>query len=315
VIAPGRNHRLVVTTDALVEHVHFSRAWSQPFDIGYKALAVNLSDLAAMGATPRWALLSLALPGTMAASEVDSLIDGLAALAGASGVSVAGGNITRTTGGLVIDVTAAGEVKPRKWLARSGGRPGDGLWVSGLLGAGRAGLEMLEAGRRRVAESGDTAAGQEPAGGESAASVNPCIVRHVRPEPRVRLGVTMARAGAARAAMDISDGLADAVRQLATSSGCGARVTGALLPIHPDAAAWWTGRGADAIDCTVAGGDDYELLFAVPHRGGGRLKTVRQHVSEPALTKIGVLTRDPGLWLERDGSQVPWPAGFEHFRA
>jgi thiamine-monophosphate kinase len=297
VIEPGRNHRLVVTTDALVEHVHFSRSWSQPQHIGYKALAVNLSDLAAMGATPRWALLSLALPHDLDATVVDGIIEGLSALARSHGVSVAGGNITRSSGGLIIDVTAGGEVKPRRWLTRSGGRPGDELWVSGALGTGRAGLEMLREG------TGATAAESR------------CVARHVQPEPRVRLGVTMASARAARAAMDISDGLADAVRQLAGASGCGARVSAALLPIHPEARAWWTGRGVDAIDGAVAGGDDYELLFAVPQRGGGRLRNVRHHVAEPALTKIGVLTRDQALWLERDGRQVPWPDGFEHFRA
>lgn len=293
VIAPGRNHRLVVTTDALIEHVHFSRAWSRPHDIGYKALAVNLSDLAAMGATPRWALLSLALPATLPADELDGIIEGLATLARATGVSVAGGNITRSPGGLVIDVTAGGDVKPRRWLTRAGGRPGDGLWVSGWLGAGRAGLEMLRDG----------------------GSGGACIDRHVRPEPRIRLGVTMARIGAARAAMDISDGLADAVRQLAVASGCGARVDATLLPIHPDARAWWESRNADAVDAAVAGGDDYELLFAVPQRGGGRLRNVRQQVVQPALTRIGTLTRDPGLWLERDRELVAWPQGFEHFRA
>jgi thiamine-monophosphate kinase len=307
VIESGRNHRLVVTTDALVEHVHFSRAWARPFDIGYKALAVNLSDLAAMGATPRWALVSLALPDALEAADVDGIVDGLAALARSSGVSVAGGNITRSPAGLVVDVTAGGDVKPRKWLTRSGGRAGDELWVSGWLGAGRAGLEKLRNGSRQTADEDAADGNRQPADG--------CIARHLRPAPRVRLGVTMARAGAARAAMDISDGLADAVRQLARASGCGARVDGALLPIHAEARAWWAERGSDAIEAAVAGGDDYELLFAVPHRGGGRLRNVRRHVAEPVLTKIGVLTRDPGLWLERDGDRVPWPEGFEHFRA
>src|SRR5688572_16955530 len=143
VLAPGRNERLVVTTDAVVEGVHFSRAYSSPADVGHKALAVNLSDLAAMAATPRWALLSLVLPGAWLVKDVEDLVDGLAALAGRHGVSVVGGNITRTDGPLVIDVTAGGAVAPRKWLTRNGARPGHEIYLSGSIGGAAAGLEML----------------------------------------------------------------------------------------------------------------------------------------------------------------------------
>jgi thiamine-monophosphate kinase len=229
VIEPGRNQRLVVTTDALVENVHFSRAWCRPADIGHKALAVNLSDLASMGATPRWALVSLALPGSLPVEDVDQLTEGLAAIARAHGVSVAGGNITRSPAGLVVDVTAGGEVASRRWLTRGGGHPGDELWLSGTVGAARAGLEMLEGGLRfpisglGISESGETA----------------CIARQVRPEARVRLGIAIAKAQVARAAMDLSDGLADAVRQVAAASGCGAVVAGEAVPVDPEARRWW----------------------------------------------------------------------------
>ncbi|MEZ5287908.1 MAG: thiamine-phosphate kinase [Vicinamibacterales bacterium] len=294
VIAQARNHRLVVTTDALVEDVHFSRAWARAEDIGHKALAVNLSDLAAMGATPRWALVSFALPATMAVADVEALVDGLSAEASAHGVSVAGGNITRSPGGLVIDVTAGGEVAPRKWLVRGGGRPGDRLWVSGTIGGARAGLEMARTGA-------------EDAGA--------CRQRHLRPAARVRLGVAVARNRAARAAMDLSDGLADAVRQMAGASGCGARLDTGALPIEPGAREWWTARGVDPVMEAVAGGEDYELLLAVPPRWTGRLGHVRRQVNDPPLTPIGVLTREPGIWLERDGTRQACPDGFAHFRA
>ena len=136
-------------------------------------------------------------------------------------MSVAGGNLTRSPHGLVVDVTAGGEVSPRKWLARDGGRPGDELWVSGALGGARAGLEMFE--------RGSGASGRRRGRG-----VSP--LRHRRPVPRVRLGVALARVGAARAAIDLSDGLADAVRQLAAASGCGARVDADAVPIEPGCA-------------------------------------------------------------------------------
>ena len=301
VVAAARNQRLVVTTDAVVEGVHFSRAYSSPADIGHRALAVNLSDLAAMAATPRWALLSLVLPDSLEVGEVEELVDGLAALARRFGVSVIGGNITRTAGPLVVDVTAAGDVAPRRWLTRGGARPGDELWVSGTLGAAAAGLEMLEQG------SGS------PPSLASRASAD-CIDRHKRPEPRVRLGVAMGRARAARAAMDLSDGLADAAHQVATASGVGVRIDASALPIDDGARQWWRARGVDAVRAAIAGGDDYELLFAVPAKGAGRLRAVARHVADPALTRIGVFTKDARERVLVDGAkEAPLPEGFEHF--
>jgi thiamine-monophosphate kinase len=243
-------------------------------------------------------LVSLALPPDFDVEAAEELMSGLADHARTHGVSVAGGNLTRSPHGLVVDVTAGGEVSPRKWLARDGGRPGDELWVSGALGGSRAGLEMLEQ------------ASEIPGDGEAEA----CAARHRRPEPRVRLGVAMARAGAGRAAIDLSDGLADAVRQLATASGCGARVDAGGVPIQPGALAWWRRTGRDPVLAAIHGGEDYELLFAVPPRWAGRLRHVRRHVADPSLTRIGVLTRSPELVLTRDGHDQPWPAGFEHFR-
>jgi thiamine-monophosphate kinase len=308
VLAPVRNERLVVTTDAVVEGVHFSRAFSTPADIGHKALAVNLSDLAAMAATPRWAVLSLVLPGSWMVADVEDLVDGLAALAGRHGVSVIGGNITRTDGPLVVDVTAGGEVQSRRWLARSGAVAGDHIYVSGTIGAAAAGLEMLgQASGFRPQAAGDQAAGfrLQAAG---------CVERHTRPEPRVRLGIAMGRARAARAAMDLSDGLADALRQVAAASGVGLIVDADSLPIAQCARDWWTARGVDPVMAALAGGDDYELLFAVPHKGRGALRSARRHVSDPPLTKIGVFTKDPAeLVIERAESVDSLPKGFEHF--
>jgi thiamine-monophosphate kinase len=293
VVATARNERLVITTDAVVEGVHFSRAHSTPADIGHRALAVNLSDLAAMAATPKWALLSLVLPGSMPVADVEELVDGMSALATRHGVSVAGGNITRTDGPLVVDVTAGGEAAPRKWLTRNGARAGDEIYVSGSIGGAAAGLDMLEA--RTDASS-------------------PCVTRHRRPEPRVRLGIVMGRARVARAAMDLSDGLADAVHQVATASRVGVRVDAASLPIDACAREWWKARGVDAVSAAVAGGDDYELLFAVPAKGAGRLRSVTRRMSDPALTKIGVFTKDAHeRVLIRDGKEDTIPRGYEHF--
>ena len=312
VLAPARNERLVVTTDAVVEGVHFSRAYSTPSDIGHKALAVNLSDLAAMAATPRWVVLSLLLPGSTLVEDVDGLVTGLAALAVRHGVSVVGGNITRTEGPMVIDLTAGGEVAPRRWLTRSGAFPGHEIYVSGAIGAAAAGLEMLRAQSGADSLEGGTEQGLAVPGSRFPDPA--CIASHRRPEPRVRLGIAMGRARAARAAMDLSDGLADALRQVATASGVGLRIDAGLLPIDPAAREWWTSRGVDPVTAAVRGGDDYELLFAVPAKGRGAMRSVLRHVANPPLTKIGICTKDPReVVLTRGEHEDALPEGFEHF--
>ncbi len=298
VVAPARNEQIVLTTDALVEGVHFDRRWSTPVDVGHKALAVNLSDLAAMGATPRTALLSLVVPDTWSVADLDALLDGWLALATDERVSLVGGNVTCTTGPMIVDVTAVGSVRPRRVLLRSGGQPGDEVYVSGDIGGAAAGLEMLRDG-----------VGDGPLADDRAL----CIERHRRPQPRVRLGRAMAQARAARAAMDLSDGLADAARQVAMASGCGITLDASALPIAPAARRWWDAAGRDAVQAAVAGGDDYELLFALPKSWSGRLRGVQRHVAEPTLTRIGTLTKDPVLVIDRDGRREELVGGYEHF--
>ena len=307
VVAPTRNAHTVLTTDAQVEGVHFERRFSAPADIGFRALAVNLSDLAAMGAKPRWALLSLIMPDTLLVSDVEEIVGGVADLAAQHRVAVVGGNLTRSPGPLTVDITAVGEVRPRRLLPRSGGRPGDALYVSGVIGSAAAGLEML---RERHAHDGNGVS--DGTTGNRAQ----CIDHYLRPEPRVRLGLAMAQARAARAAMDLSDGLSDAAHQLAAASGCGVEIDADALPIDAAARAWWAAAGKDAVVAGLTGGDDYELLFAVPRTWGGRLRHARTRVADPALTRIGVLTKDPAARvLLRSGNREVLPAGFEHWSA
>lgn len=123
----------------------------------------------------------------------------------------------------------------------------------------------------------------------------------------------MGRARAARAAMDLSDGLADALQQVAAASGCGVRIDGDALPIEPEAAEWWRSRGTDAVTAALAGGEDYELMFAIPKRGGGRLRNVTRQVADPPLTKIGTFTKDTRLIVNRNGREEELPRGYQHF--
>ncbi len=291
----------VLTTDALVEGVHFDRRFSTPADIGYKALAVNVSDIAAMGGAPRLALLSLILPPAIPLADIDGLLDGLLEVATATGVTLAGGNISRSPGPLIVDITVTGSVRPRRILQRSGGHAGDSLYVSGTIGAAAAGLGWL---REHGVHGSELP--EDP-------DLADCVTRHRRPEPRARLGALLGRTRAARACMDLSDGLADAIRELAESSSVGATIDASALPIHPGAARWFLARDEDAVGACLSGGDDYELLFARSNRARGRLRLVERQARGLRLTRIGELTNDRRLVVERGGTGEPLPAGFVHF--
>jgi thiamine-monophosphate kinase len=301
VAAPDRGALTVLTTDALVEGVHFDRRFSSAADVGHKALAVNVSDVAAMGGTPRLALLSLVLPAGLPIADVDDLVDGFVELGRASGVTLAGGNITRSPGPLVVDVSVIGSVRPRRVLTRGGARAGDQLYVTGSIGAAAAGLEWL-----RDRSRGPSSLPDDPALAE-------CVARHRRPQPRTRFGGLLGRTRTASACMDLSDGLADAVRQVAQASGTGASVDASQLPIHPGALAWFSSRDRDPVAASLAGGDDYELLFAVRAKSRGRLRLVARQARGVSFTRIGELTTDPALRVERGGIGEPLPGGFVHF--
>jgi len=298
VVEPERNRADVLTVDALVEGIHFDRAFVPPDAIGHRALAVNLSDLAAMGAQPRLALFSLALPPALPIAEFDALVGGVAALAERSRVHVIGGNLTRSTGGLMIDITVTGSVKARQVLKRSGARAGDHLYVSGTIGTAAAGLAMLK-------QSTSTAVVAPP--------MQHFIERYLRPEPRVRLGLMLARNRAASACMDLSDGLSDAVYQMADASGGGARIDLGALPIEPCARDVLAAGGGDPIVAAITGGDDYELLVAVRPRTRSRLAAATRH-GGVMLTRIGVCTDDRGIVLCGESAEAPLPrGGYRHF--
>jgi thiamine-monophosphate kinase len=298
VLEPERGAVEVVTTDALVEHVHFRRDWTSADAIGHKALAVNLSDLAAMGATPRAFLLSLALPADFPIDDFDALIGGCGALAERSGAALIGGNLTRSPGPVMVDVTAIGHVRRRRILRRDAARAGDELYVTGWPGQAAVGLALLEAGVTRAELDESSAA---------------CVARYERPEARWRAGSIVARSGASVAAMDLSDGLADAAKQMAEASHVGVVIDASLVPISKGVTTWALSAGRSALDMVLAGGEDYELAFAVRPRQRRRFLAAMRRCPELAVTCVGRFVAESGSWLESDGVRTPLPAGFSHF--
>jgi thiamine-monophosphate kinase len=304
VVEPERNRAEVLTVDAVVEGIHFDRAFVPPDAIGHRALAVNLSDLAAMGATPRLALFSCVLPADLLLGHFDEMVAGLVALASTHRIHVVGGNMTRSPGPLMIDVTATGHVKRRQALMRRGARPGDAIYVSGSVGAANAGLQRLSS--------------TAPEARTASAAVDPCTRRYLYPDPRVRLGLLLSRNRAASACVDLSDGLADGLHRIAESSEVGMAIDPAAIPIEPDARAWFDAQGSDAILAAITGGDDYELLFTVRPRTHRRLTAAVRHGGVP-LTRIGVCTADRAMVLRgSSGSSAPERelprVGYDHFR-
>lgn len=296
VVEPERNRVEVLTVDALVDGVHFDRAFVPPDAIGHRALAVNLSDLASMGAAPRLALLSMALPSTLPLADFDAIAGGFAALAARHRVHLAGGNLTRTPGPLTLDVTLVGTVKRRQALTRVGARAGDEIYVSGTVGAAAAGLLSL---RTTVCPS--------------FAAVNVSTAeRYLYPEPRLRLGTLLSRNRAATACIDLSDGLADGAHQIARASGVGVAIDAAALPIDEAARSQFDALGRDPVTAAITSGDDYELLFTVRPRTRHRLRTVIRHAGT-ALTRIGVCTERRDVVLLRNETPEPIARGYSHF--
>jgi thiamine-monophosphate kinase len=293
VVEPDRNRLEVLTTDCQVEGVHFDQTFVDAADIGHKALAVNLSDLAAMGAAPRVALLSLVLPASLPVTSVDALIEGMSALAARARIAIVGGNIARSPGPLIVDVTVTGSVHSRRVLRRGGARAGDDLYVTGSLGGAALGLRLLSA----------AAASPQRRDTLDELANHSGVMRYRRPEPRTRFGVLLGRNRAASACIDLSDGLADGVRQIGEASGLGAIVEADELPIEV----------GSTLSDALGGGEDYELLFAVSPRMRSRLRNARRLANDVTVTRIGRLTADRAMLLRRNGSTEELPDGFQHF--
>jgi thiamine-monophosphate kinase len=290
VARPKHGVEWVLTTDAFLERVHFLLGVHPPESVGYKALARATSDLAAMGARPLYFLLNLALPDRCTGKWLDGFLDGMARAARAFGLTLGGGDTTRSALA-AINLTIIGEVGRGHAVLRSGARPGNLLCVSGNLGEAELGLQLL---LRR---------GPKPRGWRA------LLQKHLYPQPRLELGEWLAKGGRATAMIDTSDGLSTDLMHLCEESGVGAKLWAAKIPkiVVPGSA---QRIGLDPLRLALDGGDDYELLFTVPKRFAPRA------FRGLPLTIIGEITRDKRILLVDDaGKMKKLPAqGWDPFR-
>lgn len=288
--APGRLQLL--TADMLVESIHFDLRWISPWQLGYKSLAVNISDIAAMGGTPRQAAVSLALPPAAEVEFVLELYEGMKAIGREYGVNIIGGDTVSSPGPLLINVTLTGDVAPGSMVRRSGAQPGDLVLVTGCLGDSAAGLAWLLAGNP---------ADQAPS----------LVAAHLTPKPQVLLGQAAAAAGAT-AMDDISDGLASESNEIAAASKTGLILYTDKLPLS-DALRQFAGADESCLEYALYGGEDYQLLFTMPLAAAERFLRLQQAKN---CCVIGEVCSGQQVTLVGgNGSKIALkPKGYNHFR-
>lgn len=292
----GSREKWVITTDMLQEAVDFRREWQTPRQLGARALAVNLSDLAAMGARPRFYLVALAVPAGIGERWIEALYEGLSWIGARYKAILIGGDLSRSASEIQITVTAIGESRCGKVIRRSGGRAGDLLYVTGILGKAAAGLALLQRGHTRARTSSERVA----------------LKAHRAPEPRCAAGLWLAQSGFCGAMMDLSDGLSMDLPRLCDASGTGAELVLSRVPVFPEAKAW----GCDPLRLALHGAEDFELLFSVRADKAARFASAYPRVLPP-VSHIGRLTRKRRIVLLPAPGGPPRPMarrGFDHFR-
>ncbi len=295
--------KLLATTDLLLEDIHFRRRDAGPADIGWKAMAVNLSDVAAMGGTPRFALVALGCPAETKVEEIDAFYEGMRLAATPHGVVIVGGDTSASPDGWIVNVTLLGELAGAPRL-RSGAHPGDLIAVTGTLGESAAGLALLDATTAGISlDALDTAA------------LDKVRQAHLRPVARVREGKWLGAFPAVHAMIDLSDGLATDLRHVTEESRVGARVHLERLPISSAVQSVAAALGRDPIEPAVTGGEDYELLLTADTAAARSLAEGLKAATGTPLTVIGevVEARAGVQFVNARGEPVPVREGFEHF--
>ena len=296
VILPSPGSRLLVTTDLLIEKVHFDLAHTLTRDLGYKSLTVNLSDIAAMGGVPRYAFLGLGLPAGLSRDFLNEFFAGWARASRRYETNLVGGDLSRAPA-VFIAVTVLGETLPAGFIGRDGARPEDGVFVSGYPGESALGWEYLSRGKRR-----------DPAGRR-------WIRKHLVPEPRLRLGQELSRRKLAHSLMDLSDGLVLDLQRLARESRVAIEIEADRISLPAGFAASARKLGQDPLRLALTGGEDYELIFTAPPGKWSEVEKLSRRLKLP-LQRIGrVKAGKPGVTVKVDGKPnlSLSRGGYEHF--
>ena len=294
----------VITTDLLVEDIDFRRTTTPPYLLGHKALAVSLSDIAAMGARPLWSLISIGVPEDIWETDfVERLYDGLLDLANRYGVKLIGGDTSRTTEKLVIDSIVIGESAAGMSVKRAGAQAGDQIFVTGSLGAAAAGLRLIERGAHLA---------EQNLADEDSQKLDHVLLRQLRPDPRVGWGIVLGEEQLATAMIDLSDGLSSDLNRLCEASDVGALIDSSSLPVDQHVIELCGRRALDPLQLALHGGEDFELLFTVNSGNAARLP---RRVDGVDIKRIGTIQSASAGVNITEGSRT-WelkPGGWKHF--
>jgi len=290
---------LLLTTDTLVEGVHFDLDWHPPYLLGRKCASVNLSDIAAMGGRPRACLLSVGFPG-MVPAWFDDFMSGFTSVLAEYGTLLVGGDTVKSQNDIILSVTVTGEGDRKQIRYRSGAKAGDLIWVSGSLGNAAAGLELCQNGQCRSAKM--------------STKWQQLINAHLNPEPQVDLGRILSSSGFVHAMMDISDGLATDLAHLCEESGVGAEIQQDLLPVSGLLRNAAAELAADVFDWILKGGEDYQLLFTTGVSDEQELLRFVSEKSGREIICIGRIIEEPGVFLGNDSErrEISYQ-GYDHF--
>ncbi len=295
----GRNGKdMLVTTDSLYEGVHFKREWITPRALGRKSLSVNVSDIAAMGGKPLYYLVSIGIPKGFPENDVKELFDGMAQIAATFKMILIGGDTCASKSGLLITVTAIGEIDSGKALLRRGACPDDLVYVTGTLGGAALGLAALEKGMRSL-------------------EMREYLKRHDDPTARVTTGAWLAASTCVTSMIDISDGLAQDLSHIADASGVGINIFADLIPLNDGFATDASACHKDPLILALTGGEDYELAFTVPKEKAKLFEKMLSVVAPTfghKVTKIGEVVTGSGVRVKDiHGTELPVSSkGFEH---